>query len=594
MMIDKEKLVEQIADQTDIDPEKVREELEQLIQEIRQQTAKGDQFELEGFGTFYQEEDTLQFDPAESLETELNYKYSGMEPVELAESNKELPEDDSGESTESEAGQGEEQYEEEVWEEPTEEAGDAGEEETLEEDEPLQEEQSAEESADEEMNISREAFREDTGQNEDSFDFEKIFGLSDEETPEEEDEEDEWEEAEEVQEGQDGEDSGPDRLDETAGEPVDQHEEEEVESDEGEEDDADADKDESEPGEEDEITPEDSEPDKETESEEDEMKEEVFDLEELSEDVDQDAGDTAAETEPESAFQSEETEETEEDVQEEQGASSETDPGEEFPEKEPEKTELESDAEEDSGVAMPELDEQDLEEVDEEEETEKPPGKKKSGRKRRSLGIGAFMRRINEKFPIIPLFLISVAIVLFGFGFYITMNPDLRGKVTEMFNAEEEQAEVAQTQSGGTDAGDATMDMGGASGSGEAADQQEGENDANQQEEGGEVTPEKQTGTPSETETPEKYGLHGSWNSGGKSYTLIIYSFTNRSKAADIAKKLEQKDYRTTIHSAIVDGNRYYRVAVGQFESIDAAQAASAKLDEPYSKDYFIRYISNS
>jgi len=51
---------------------------------------------------------------------------------------------------------------------------------------------------------------------------------------------------------------------------------------------------------------------------------------------------------------------------------------------------------------------------------------------------------------------------------------------------------------------------------------------------------------------------------------------------------LEQGNYRTEIKEANVNGSTYYRIGIGQFETIDAAQKAVEELPEPYRSNNFI------
>jgi nucleoid DNA-binding protein/cell division septation protein DedD len=84
MKIDKKKLVELLVDRTGMEKAEVEDQLEQLINRIIDAAERGKALEIKEFGLFYFDEDgELKFDPATELSTEINFKYAGMEPVEL-------------------------------------------------------------------------------------------------------------------------------------------------------------------------------------------------------------------------------------------------------------------------------------------------------------------------------------------------------------------------------------------------------------------------------------------------------------------------------------------------------------------------------
>lgn len=83
MNINTEELVDLLVQRTGLKKEQVEEQLSQLISEIQETANAGERFTIPRFGSFYTEDDKLHFEPAESLETEINYKYAGMEPIEL-------------------------------------------------------------------------------------------------------------------------------------------------------------------------------------------------------------------------------------------------------------------------------------------------------------------------------------------------------------------------------------------------------------------------------------------------------------------------------------------------------------------------------
>lgn len=84
MKIDRAKLVELLVEKTGMDSEEIDSQLKQLIDRILDAAERGKALEIKEFGMFYFDENgDLKFDPSEELSTEINFKYAGMEPVEL-------------------------------------------------------------------------------------------------------------------------------------------------------------------------------------------------------------------------------------------------------------------------------------------------------------------------------------------------------------------------------------------------------------------------------------------------------------------------------------------------------------------------------
>lgn len=84
MKVDRNKLIELLARKTSMEPEDVEKHLSDLMERIREAAGRGKALEIKGFGLFYfNREGILTFDPAEELETEINFKYAGMDPVEV-------------------------------------------------------------------------------------------------------------------------------------------------------------------------------------------------------------------------------------------------------------------------------------------------------------------------------------------------------------------------------------------------------------------------------------------------------------------------------------------------------------------------------
>lgn len=78
-----EELIQKLAELTEMAFEDVEAELDDLIQRINKETHGGATYKVEGFGTFRELDDELTFTPDEKLATEINYKYAGMEPIEI-------------------------------------------------------------------------------------------------------------------------------------------------------------------------------------------------------------------------------------------------------------------------------------------------------------------------------------------------------------------------------------------------------------------------------------------------------------------------------------------------------------------------------
>jgi nucleoid DNA-binding protein/septal ring-binding cell division protein DamX len=102
MKINKAKLIELLVEKTGMEQEDVQDQLDQLIKRIIDAAERGKALEIKEFGLFYfDEKGDLKFDTAKELSTEINFKYAGMEPVELKpprdsaaeEPDKEIPQD---------------------------------------------------------------------------------------------------------------------------------------------------------------------------------------------------------------------------------------------------------------------------------------------------------------------------------------------------------------------------------------------------------------------------------------------------------------------------------------------------------------------
>lgn len=103
MKINRNKLIELLTEKTTMEAEEIESQLTELISRIREASEKGKALEIRGFGMFYiSEEGELKFDPSDELETEINFKYAGMDPVEVKKSRKEKS-DETGDTRKEEA-----------------------------------------------------------------------------------------------------------------------------------------------------------------------------------------------------------------------------------------------------------------------------------------------------------------------------------------------------------------------------------------------------------------------------------------------------------------------------------------------------------
>lgn len=83
MHIDHDKLVELLVETSGIEKEKVEGQLEELVEEIKEAISEGDAYEVSGLGVFSGIGNNILFIPSDDFATEINYKYVGMEPIEM-------------------------------------------------------------------------------------------------------------------------------------------------------------------------------------------------------------------------------------------------------------------------------------------------------------------------------------------------------------------------------------------------------------------------------------------------------------------------------------------------------------------------------
>ncbi|MFP8489813.1 SPOR domain-containing protein [Gracilimonas sp. Q87] len=85
MHIDHSKLVELLVETSGIEKEKIENQLADLVEEINEAIDEGEAYEVEGFGVFSAIGNNVVFIPSDELATEINYKYVGMEAIEMDE-----------------------------------------------------------------------------------------------------------------------------------------------------------------------------------------------------------------------------------------------------------------------------------------------------------------------------------------------------------------------------------------------------------------------------------------------------------------------------------------------------------------------------
>lgn len=99
MHIDHSKLVELLVETAGLEKEKVESQLKALVDEIKAAIQEGDAYEVDGLGVFSGIGNNVIFIPDDELSTEINYKYVGMEPIEMDDAAS--PEEDLPEESES-------------------------------------------------------------------------------------------------------------------------------------------------------------------------------------------------------------------------------------------------------------------------------------------------------------------------------------------------------------------------------------------------------------------------------------------------------------------------------------------------------------
>lgn len=88
------------------------------------------------------------------------------------------------------------------------------------------------------------------------------------------------------------------------------------------------------------------------------------------------------------------------------------------------------------------------------------------------------------------------------------------------------------------------------------------------------------------------YGLTGIVNEeANDGYSIVVHSFNDEINARQAAERLGDEGFRVLVSSRTVANNTMWRVSVGQFASLEDAQAAVSRLPNSYSTQNFIHRI---
>lgn len=103
----------------------------------------------------------------------------------------------------------------------------------------------------------------------------------------------------------------------------------------------------------------------------------------------------------------------------------------------------------------------------------------------------------------------------------------------------------------------------------------------------------KQEGSSTETaiDQQDTFGLNGIYNQSIGGYTIVVHSLQSMERAEKNRQRLEEKGFRTLINKAQVRGTTYFRVGIGQFESVNQAMQAMSDIPERYRENNFIKRI---
>jgi multidrug resistance efflux pump len=104
-----------------------------------------------------------------------------------------------------------------------------------------------------------------------------------------------------------------------------------------------------------------------------------------------------------------------------------------------------------------------------------------------------------------------------------------------------------------------------------------------------------ETTTPSDLNTNAnnvEYGLQGeTFYDQLEGYAIILYSLEDLERATEISDNIKSEGYRVDVHPVTISNKEFWRVAVGQFRTIEDALAAAETLPASVGKEYFIHRI---
>lgn len=116
MKIEKQQLIELLVVKTGLDQQSIEKQLDELVGRIRDAADRGKALEVKGFGLFYYSETgDLKFDPSEEFKTEVNFKYTGLEPIVVQEAHAAAGVDDIITEDEPNTEISEEVEDEDIW-----------------------------------------------------------------------------------------------------------------------------------------------------------------------------------------------------------------------------------------------------------------------------------------------------------------------------------------------------------------------------------------------------------------------------------------------------------------------------------------------
>lgn len=98
-----------------------------------------------------------------------------------------------------------------------------------------------------------------------------------------------------------------------------------------------------------------------------------------------------------------------------------------------------------------------------------------------------------------------------------------------------------------------------------------------------------------EPPAPPKDVLKGAFDSRlSEFYTLVLFSLRNQSSAENVASELRSQGYNAFLQEFELQGRPAYRVAVGQFLTIEAATEHMNQLPEQYQRSNFVRRFNQN